>query len=186
MAARSIAEFINSATGPRLDDIVPIARVVIDEFASGRVDAVYLIYTEFVNTLVAAADASYQLLPLQPAEATGQPQPEYIYEPSPAAVLAAARAALHRERGSTRRCSSRSPASRAPAWSPCATRPRTRRNWCHDLTLSLQQAAPGQDHPRGDRNRRRRGGADRLSVSYAQARQVTMPVAGRNPHCADA
>jgi F-type H+-transporting ATPase subunit gamma len=47
-----IAEFVNYGDRPRPDYIVPIARVITDEYAAGRIDAVYLIYAEFVNTLV--------------------------------------------------------------------------------------------------------------------------------------
>ena len=80
-----IAEFVNYGDRPRPDYIVPIARVITDEYAAGRIDAVYLIYAEFVNTLV-QRPVVMPLLPLQPGEIVG-PAREYIYEPSPAGVL---------------------------------------------------------------------------------------------------
>jgi F-type H+-transporting ATPase subunit gamma len=80
-----IAEFVNYGDRPRPDYIVPIARVITDEYAAGRIDAVYLIYAEFVNTLV-QRPVIVPLLPLQPGEVAG-PAREYIYEPSPAGVL---------------------------------------------------------------------------------------------------
>ncbi len=80
-----VAEFTNYGDRPRPDYIIPIARVITEEFAAGRIDAVYLIYSEFVNTLI-QKPVVVPLLPLQPAEASG-PQLEYIYEPSPAGVL---------------------------------------------------------------------------------------------------
>jgi F-type H+-transporting ATPase subunit gamma len=80
-----IAEFVNYGDRPSPDYVVPIARVVTDEYASGRIDALHLIYSEFVNTLIQKPIVA-PLLPLQPAEVTGPPL-EYIYEPSPAVVL---------------------------------------------------------------------------------------------------
>jgi F-type H+-transporting ATPase subunit gamma len=80
-----IAEFVNYGDRPSPDYVVPIARVVTDEYASGRIDALHLIYSEFVNTLI-QKPIVVPLLPLQPAEVTGPPL-EYIYEPSPAVVL---------------------------------------------------------------------------------------------------
>jgi F-type H+-transporting ATPase subunit gamma len=80
-----IAEFVNYGDRPSPDYVVPIARVITDEYASGRIDAVHLIYSEFVNTLI-QKPIVVPLLPLQPAEVSG-PRLEYIYEPSPAVVL---------------------------------------------------------------------------------------------------
>ena len=63
-----------------------------DEFVSGRVDAVYLIYTDFVNTLIQRPTV-FQLLPINIDEVVGpggdvNSLREYIYEPSPREVLA--------------------------------------------------------------------------------------------------
>ncbi len=80
-----VAEFTNYGDRPSPDYIIPIARVITEEYAAGRIDAVYLIYSEFVNTLI-QKPVIIPLLPLQPAEVSG-PQLEYIYEPSPEAVL---------------------------------------------------------------------------------------------------
>ncbi|MDQ2807652.1 MAG: F0F1 ATP synthase subunit gamma [Chloroflexota bacterium] len=80
-----VAEFTNYSDRPSPDYIIPIARVITEEYAAGRIDAVYLIYSEFVNTLV-QKPVVIPLLPLQPSEVSG-PQLEYIYEPSPEAVL---------------------------------------------------------------------------------------------------
>ncbi len=80
-----IAEFTNYGYRPRPDYIIPIARVITEEYAAGRIDALYLIYSEFVNTLI-QKPVVVPLLPLQPAELKG-PQVEYLYEPSPEVVL---------------------------------------------------------------------------------------------------
>jgi F-type H+-transporting ATPase subunit gamma len=77
---------------PRLDDTVAISRMLIDEYASERVDRVVLIYARFVNTAVQRVTVR-QLLPVEPPErAEGETaklqQLDYIYEPSIADVLA--------------------------------------------------------------------------------------------------
>ncbi len=80
-----IAEFVNYGDRPTPDYIIPIARVITDEYAAKRVDAVYLIYAQFVNTLI-QRPAVVPLLPLQPDESILAPR-EYLYEPSPSGVL---------------------------------------------------------------------------------------------------
>ena len=81
------AEFTGISDRPTMADLAPIARVVIDDFLAGRWDAVYLAYTSFVNTLV-QRPTILRLLPLEPIWETGVPTPvDYIYEPSPQAIL---------------------------------------------------------------------------------------------------
>jgi len=77
---------------PRLDDTVAISRMLIDEYASERVDRVVLIYARFVNTAVQRVTVR-QLLPVEPpgraeGETAKLQQLDYIYEPSIADVLA--------------------------------------------------------------------------------------------------
>jgi F-type H+-transporting ATPase subunit gamma len=82
-----IAEFTSLGDNFSLDAIRPIAQVAVDEFVSGRVDAVHLIYPRFVNTLSQVPEVK-QLLPIvQPEAAAGTQQTEFIFEPSPAGVL---------------------------------------------------------------------------------------------------
>ncbi len=45
------AEFIAVGDRPTLADVTPIARVAIDAYIEERVDAVFLVYTRFINTL---------------------------------------------------------------------------------------------------------------------------------------
>jgi len=80
-----IAEFINYGYRVTPEYVIPIARVITDEYVAGRIDAVYLIFSQFVNTLVQRPTV-VQLLPLQPPEIP-PPRREYIYEPSAAGVL---------------------------------------------------------------------------------------------------
>ncbi|HEY0072087.1 MAG TPA: ATP synthase F1 subunit gamma, partial [Chloroflexia bacterium] len=58
-----LAEFTNLGDRPTIQDIRAISRVVTDEFVSGRTDAVYLIYTDFINTLLQRPNV-YRLLPI--------------------------------------------------------------------------------------------------------------------------
>jgi F-type H+-transporting ATPase subunit gamma len=89
---RLIAEFVNISDRPSLADSYPIAQVAVDEFINGRADAVYLVYTDFVNTLIQRPTV-FQLLPIDIDEVVGSGDEknnlrEYIYEPGPREVLA--------------------------------------------------------------------------------------------------
>jgi F-type H+-transporting ATPase subunit gamma len=94
------AEFSNISDTPSILDVTPIARTVMDDFLGRRVDIVYLAYMDFVNTLVQRPVVK-RLLPLKPSLAEdqavaeyledesgdGSGQTEFLYEPSPAAIL---------------------------------------------------------------------------------------------------
>ena len=80
-----IAEFIGIGDTTTLDAVRPIADLAIDDFASGKVDAVYVVYSRFVNTLVQRPEV-LQILPVEPPEAQEE-YSDYIFEPSPEAVL---------------------------------------------------------------------------------------------------
>ena len=80
-----IAEFIGIGDTTTLDAVRPIADIAIDDFASGKVDAVYVVYSKFINTLVQRPEV-LQILPVEPPEAQ-EGYSDYIFEPSPEAVL---------------------------------------------------------------------------------------------------
>lgn len=71
---------------PSLDDILPISRLVIDDYTSKRFDAVYVIFARFVNTTVQRPEIM-QLLPAAPAELDPSRIVGYIYEPNSSSVL---------------------------------------------------------------------------------------------------
>jgi len=94
-----IAEFTNLGDRPTIVDVRPIARVATDEYISGRADVVYLVYTDFVNTLVQRPTV-YQLLPAdithvgEEGSMPGENRPretstpvDYEYEPGTREVL---------------------------------------------------------------------------------------------------
>ena len=80
------AEFVRLGDRPELLDTLPISRIVIDDYTSGFVDMVYLVYTQFVSTM-AQKPVLQQLLPIEPAVLPGMQNVDYIYEPSPEVVL---------------------------------------------------------------------------------------------------
>ena len=82
------AVFTDLGDRPSLTDVTPIARVVIDDYAGERVDAVYLVYAEFVSTTTQRAIVE-PLLPVVPAELKSAEAVGYIYEPNSELVLSA-------------------------------------------------------------------------------------------------
>lgn len=75
--------------GERADynDIIPVARVIIDAYVAGSVDSVYVVFPRFVSTLNQAPTAT-RLLPLRSLEEHGTAL-EFIIEPSPEIILEA-------------------------------------------------------------------------------------------------
>jgi F-type H+-transporting ATPase subunit gamma len=75
--------------GERADynDIIPLARVVIEAYESAAVDAVYTIYPRFVSTLVQQPEVR-RLLPVESLEEHGTPL-DFIIEPNPDEILTA-------------------------------------------------------------------------------------------------
>jgi len=81
------AEITGVPDRPTLMDILPVARVAIDDYLAGRWDAVYLAYTDFVNVMVQRPTIN-RLLPLEPVWEDGTPVAvDYIYEPDPRTIL---------------------------------------------------------------------------------------------------
>jgi F-type H+-transporting ATPase subunit gamma len=81
-----IAEFANMGDYPSFDDIRPIARLLMDEYTSGGVDGVYLIFPLFVNTMVQRPEVR-QVLPIEVPRGASAGSLQYIYEPSPTEVF---------------------------------------------------------------------------------------------------
>ncbi len=90
------AKVISQATGlgdaPQLEDLIGPIKVMLDAFVEGKVDAVYLCYTKFINTMKQEPVVE-KLLPLS-AEALTQTEAEksayawdYLYEPDAATVI---------------------------------------------------------------------------------------------------
>ncbi len=74
---------------PTLQDLIGSVKVMLDHYNQGKIDAVFLAYNEFVNTMTQKPMVR-ELLPLQPEEHESQtPQKywDYIYEPDNAEEL---------------------------------------------------------------------------------------------------
>jgi F-type H+-transporting ATPase subunit gamma len=73
---------------PELLDTLPVTRIIVDEYESGRTDRVFLLFPRFVNTAVQTPSVR-QLLPIQAQDIAGGTTDEvdYIYEPSAKGVL---------------------------------------------------------------------------------------------------
>ena len=80
------AEFTNLGDRPGWLDTLPISRIIIDDYTAGEIDRVYIIYPQFVSTMV-QKPAINQILPVEPAEIPTAQNVDYIYEPGPAQVL---------------------------------------------------------------------------------------------------
>jgi F-type H+-transporting ATPase subunit gamma len=80
------AEFINLGDRPGWLDTLPISRIIIDDYTSGEIDRVYLVYPQFISTMV-QKPTILQILPVEPAEIPTAQNVDYIYEPGPAEVL---------------------------------------------------------------------------------------------------
>jgi F-type H+-transporting ATPase subunit gamma len=85
-----LAEFTNYGDRPSMNDATGIAQVAVDSFLKGEVDAVFLVYARFVNT-VTQQPIAVQLLPVVPPteENNERKTIEYIYEPDAKGIFEA-------------------------------------------------------------------------------------------------
>jgi len=79
------AEFFAVGDQACLADTTPISRIVIEDYASGLIDRVYLAYAQFVTTMN-QQPVFHELLPIQPVDMKSSENVEYIYEPSSTVV----------------------------------------------------------------------------------------------------
>ena len=89
VGARVVAHATGLGDTPHLDKLVGPVKVLLDAYAEGKISAVYLSYTKFVNTMKQESILE-QLLPL--ASETLQPGQkasswDYIYEPDAQSVI---------------------------------------------------------------------------------------------------
>jgi F-type H+-transporting ATPase subunit gamma len=71
---------------PSYDQVIPIARNVMDSFMARRMDECYLVYPEFVSTLTQRPRVQ-RILPIAPAADTDTKPIDYIFEPDPKSIL---------------------------------------------------------------------------------------------------
>jgi len=82
------AVFTDLSDHPTLTDVTPIARLVIDNYTAKGVDAVHLVYAQFIGTTI-QRPVVIPLLPVVPAELERDESVGYIYEPSSSVVMEA-------------------------------------------------------------------------------------------------
>ena len=81
------AHFDSFGDHPACADVIALARLVSDGFVDGTFSRVDIVYSHFQSTLVQRPTLD-RLLPIEPAEdIEGIPGHQFIFEPSPAAVL---------------------------------------------------------------------------------------------------
>lgn len=83
------AHFEGFGDRPVFADVLPLSRLITDDFVAGAYDRVDVVYSRFVSTLV-QKPVIEQLLPVKPAEdVAGIPGHQFLFEPNPAAFLRA-------------------------------------------------------------------------------------------------
>ncbi|GAA0235378.1 MULTISPECIES: F0F1 ATP synthase subunit gamma [Marinomonas] len=81
------AAFTGLGDAPKADDLVGSVKVMLDAFDEGRIDRLYVVSNEFVNTMTQVPTVE-QLLPLKAEENTElQHHWDYIYEPEAVEIL---------------------------------------------------------------------------------------------------
>ena len=84
-----IAEFTELNDFPSSSDVLPISRIVMDDYFAGNLDQVFIGYQTFVNPAVQRPTLR-QILPVQPpVDEDGETATatDFIFEPSPEALL---------------------------------------------------------------------------------------------------
>ncbi|HEX9044138.1 MAG TPA: ATP synthase F1 subunit gamma [Candidatus Limnocylindrales bacterium] len=81
------AHFNGFGDRPTFSDVLPLARLISDDFLAGTYGPIDIVYAHFVSTLV-QRPSIVRLLPIEPAADThGIPGGQFIFEPSPSQVL---------------------------------------------------------------------------------------------------
>lgn len=80
------AEFTRLGDRPSLLDTLPISRIIIDDYTNGVIDLVYLVYAQFISTML-QRPILQQILPIEPATLPRGQNVDYIFEPGSDAVL---------------------------------------------------------------------------------------------------
>ncbi|NMG28024.1 F0F1 ATP synthase subunit gamma [Aromatoleum evansii] len=87
MGANVVSHVVQMGDTPHLEKMIGPVKVMLDAFQNGELDAVYIAYTRFINTMK-QEPVLEQLLPLS-GEQLGTPESswDYLYEPDPQVVI---------------------------------------------------------------------------------------------------
>lgn len=80
------AEFTGLSDRLTSNDIAPVANILIEDFVSGKYDAVYIVFTRFRSTL-RQEPTMWHLLPIVTAQPETPIAADYIFEPDPQTIL---------------------------------------------------------------------------------------------------
>ena len=81
------AHFEGFGDRPQFADVLPLARLITDDYLAGTYNKVDIVFSQFVSTL-SQKPAIDELLPIAPSDDTeGIPGNQFIFEPDPASVL---------------------------------------------------------------------------------------------------
>ncbi len=89
IGAKVVSHVTQLGDTPHLDKLIGPVKVLLDQYAEGKLNAVYLCYTKFINTMKQEAVVE-QLLPLDGSKLQadeGQHAWDYIYEPDAKTVI---------------------------------------------------------------------------------------------------
>ena len=91
MGANIVSHLVGVGDAPHMDKLIGPVKVMIDQYAAGKIGAVYLVYTRFVNTMK-QEPVLEQLMPLPEDKLTEDQAArrehwDYLYEPEARVVL---------------------------------------------------------------------------------------------------
>jgi F-type H+-transporting ATPase subunit gamma len=82
-----VAATTNIGESPHIKDLIGAVTVMLDAYKEGRIDRLFLIYNDFINTMSQKVDFQ-QLLPVEAVDASELQQTwDYIYEPGAVELL---------------------------------------------------------------------------------------------------
>ena len=89
VGARVVAHATQLGDQPHIETLIGPVKVLLDAYAEGKLSAVYLCYTKFINTMKQEVVVQ-QLLPLKASDMATEKQAhswDYLYEPDAATVI---------------------------------------------------------------------------------------------------
>ncbi|HEY0957211.1 MAG TPA: F0F1 ATP synthase subunit gamma [Roseateles sp.] len=89
IGAKVVAHVTQLGDAPRIESLIGPVKVLLDAYAEGKLSAVYLAYTKFINTMKQEVVVQ-QLLPLKAEDLSANKAEhawDYIYEPDAASVI---------------------------------------------------------------------------------------------------
>jgi len=87
VGGNAVASVSGLGDQPSVEDLIGSVKVMLNAFDEGKIDRLFLVYNEFVNTMTQSPQA-LQLLPLQAGDTGERKGPwDYIYEPEAKEIL---------------------------------------------------------------------------------------------------